>query len=89
MLITFLKILYYILSGYWYIMIGGVILSWLPGLMQYKFFSLIRNVSDWYLKPFQGRIILGVFDFTPIIGFMIYSGVLSILVTVVNSFYVI
>lgn len=87
MLITFLEILYYILSGYWYIMIAGVLLSWLPGLMQYKIFAIIRTISDWYLKPFQGKVILGVFDFTPIIGFMIYSGILSILNYVIYSFY--
>lgn len=89
MLITFLEILYYIFSGYWYIMIAGVLLSWVPGLYQYKIFRIIRNVSDWYLKPFQGKVILGVFDFTPIIGFLIYSGILSVLYNVIYSFYVI
>ena len=89
MLITFLEILYYIFSGYYYIMIAGVILSWLPGLLEYKVFRIIRNVSDWYLKPFQGKVILGVFDFTPIIGFVIYSGILSVLYNVIYSFYVI
>ena len=88
MLITFLEILYYIFNGYWYVMLAGVLLSWMPGLMRYKIFGIIRKVSEWYLKPFQGKIILGMFDFTPVIGFMVYSGILSVLYNVIYSFYV-
>lgn len=87
MLIVFLEILYYIFSGYWYIMIAGVLLSWLPGLLQYRVFSVVRSVSDWYLKPFQGKVVFGIFDFTPIIGFLIYSGILSVLYNVIYNFY--
>ena len=89
MLITFLEILYYILNAYWSIMIVGVFLTWVPSLMKYRIFRFIRTMTDWYLKPFQGKIILGMFDFTPILGFMIYSGVLSILYNVIYNFYVI
>jgi len=70
--------LYFILDIYWWIMIIGIILTWAPGFQNYKIPRIIREVSDWYLAPFHGKIVIGILDFSPIIGFMIYSGILSL-----------
>lgn len=85
--VTVLEILYHLLTFYWYIMLAGVILTWVPGLYQFKIARLIKEVSDWYLSPFEGKIIFGFIDFTPVIGFMIYSGCLSLLVEVLRIIY--
>lgn len=84
MLIKVLVVLYYILNIYWNIMTIGVILSWIPGVFKYRFPRLIRKVSDWYLYPFRGLLVFGFLDFTPIIGFLLYSGVLSLLLRTIN-----
>ena len=71
-----INILFQLLLFYNYILLGGIILSWIPGLYNFKFFRLIRKLSDLYMEPFSGYILLGPFDFTPIIGFMLYDGLI-------------
>ena len=71
-----INILFKILLFYNYILIGGILLSWIPGLYKFKIFRMIRKMSDWYMEPFSGYIVLGPIDFTPIIGFMLYDGLI-------------
>lgn len=71
-----INILFQLLLFYNYILLCGIILSWIPGLYNFKFFRLIRKLSDLYMEPFSGYILLGPFDFTPIIGFMLYDGLI-------------
>jgi len=69
-------ILFKLLTFYNYILIGGIILSWIPSLYKFGIFRLIRKMYNWYMEPFSGYLILGPLDFTPIIGFMIYDALL-------------
>lgn len=70
-----IAILYQILVWYNFILIGGIILSWFPMLYRFKIFRILRIMSDWFMGPFHGYLVLGPIDFTPIIGFMIYDGI--------------
>ena len=70
-----ITILFQLLLFYNTFLIGGIILSWFPMLMRFRIFRWIRIISDWYMEPFQGYLIFGPLDFTPIIGFMIYDGI--------------
>ena len=71
--------LYYLLAGYGFIMMLGVILSWLPGLQQYKIPRLIRKATNWYLWPFRGLLVIGMVDFTPAIGLILYQTIVGLL----------
>jgi len=65
--------LYYILLGYFYILIADVLLSWLPEIRRTRFGQLIHQIANPYMRLFRGWIVVGMFDFTPIIGFIIYQ----------------
>ncbi len=69
-------ILFQILMFYNYIIIAGLILSWIPVLYRFRIFRIIRKMCDWYMEPFYGYVVIGPIDFTPIIGFMIYDAIL-------------
>jgi len=71
-----INVLFQILLFYNYILIAGIFLTWLPMLYNFKFFRIIKKMSDWYIEPFSGYLILGPIDFTPIIGFIIYDGLI-------------
>lgn len=73
-----INVLLYILYAYNFILIAGVIMSWLPFLYNFKIFRLIAIVGNWYMEPFRGVIVLGPLDFTPIIGFFLYDGIVSL-----------
>ncbi|HQA19591.1 MAG TPA: YggT family protein [Bacilli bacterium] len=73
-----LVILYYILFYYHYIMVAGVILTWIPSLYNYRLFQLIHYLSDGYLGYFRGKLVIGFIDFSPIVGFSLYFLLLEI-----------
>ncbi len=75
-----IKALYYLLTGYGFIMMLGVILSWLPGLQQYKIPRWIRKATNWYLWPFRGFLVIGILDFTPAIGLILYETIVGLLI---------
>ena len=75
-----IKALYYLLTGYGFIMMLGVILSWLPGLQQYKIPRWIRKATNWYLWPFRGFLVIGILDFTPAIGLILYEKIVGLLI---------
>lgn len=74
-----IRLLFDILQIYYYFLIAGILLSWLPFLYQYKIFRAIRKIGDWYMGPFSGVLVLGPIDFTPIVGFIVYTGILELL----------
>ncbi|HOD61644.1 MAG TPA: YggT family protein [Bacilli bacterium] len=74
-----IKALYYLLLGYGFIMMLGIILSWLPGLHQYKIPRMIRKATNWYLWPFRGFLVIGILDFTPAIGLILYETIVGLL----------
>ena len=65
--------LYYILNFYFYFMLITIILSWIPGIQGSKFYQFMRKISDVYIGKFSGWLVVGIVDFTPIIGFVIYE----------------
>lgn len=76
--------LFYILHSYFYFMIAVVILSWVPGIREYKWFRTCEKISDFYLGRFRGLIVIGYLDLTPILGFFIYQMALRGIVLLVN-----
>lgn len=80
-----LYVLYRILQVYYYILIASVLLSWIPELKQSKFGQLVDRIADPYMRLFRGYLIIGVLDFTPILGFLLYSFGLSALGALINT----
>lgn len=79
-----INLLFQIISFYNTFLIAGIILSWIPFLYKYKFFRGIRKICDWYLGPFSGIIVIGPLDFTPIVGFLLFDGLLTAIVFLWN-----
>lgn len=87
MLVTLLQCFYYLLNAYWSVMTIAIILSWIPGLLNYRIPAFIYQVGTAYLKPFMGKIVIGFIDVTPIIGFVVYSVALKFLSIVLTILY--
>lgn len=75
----FLISLYYLLNLYSLIILISIIMSWIPNAYNTKFGNAIYQISNWYMKPFRGWLVLGILDFTPIIGIAIYEFILGII----------
>ena len=73
MLVTLLSFLYYILQIYFYILIGYVLLSWVPELRESKFYYYLHLIANPYMRLFRGFLVFGGMDFTPILGFLLYN----------------
>ena len=73
-----INILLYILYAYYYVMMAGVLLTWVPFLYKFKIFRLIAIMSNWYLGPFKGVLVLGPIDFTPLAGFFLFDGIIKL-----------
>lgn len=73
LLINTLNIIYFALLFYFYVLIGSVLLSWLPELKRSKIGQFIDRLANPYMRLFRGLIVVGMFDFTPIVGFLIYQ----------------
>ncbi len=79
-----INILLSIISFYNAFLIAGIILTWIPFLYKFKFFRGIRKICDWYLGPFSGVLVLGPLDFTPIVGFVLFDGLLHAILYLLN-----
>lgn len=75
----FLYGLYVLLWIYQAIILISIIMSWIPNAYNTKFGNAIYQISNWYMKPFRGWFVLGILDFTPIIGIGIYQFILQLL----------
>jgi len=71
--------LYYILLFYGFIIFVSIILSWVPNANDYKILRKIRQMGDWYLWFFRGKLILGSIDFTPMVGLFLYQYIVSLI----------
>lgn len=71
--------LYYLLRIYYFVMFAGIIMSWIPSSMNYSFCRFIRRMTDWYLGFFRGRLVLGIFDFSTLLGIILYEGIIDLL----------
>jgi len=80
-----LIIIYRILQVYYYFLIASVLMSWIPELKRSKFGQIIDRIADPYMRLFRGYLIIGVLDFTPILGFLLYSFGLQALVFLINT----
>jgi len=69
----FLKIIKYALQYYYYILIASILLSWIPELKRSTVGQFIDKLANPYMRIFRGWIVIGVMDFTPIIGFLFYQ----------------
>lgn len=68
-----LTYLYYALRAYFYVLIASVLLSWLPEIRRTRLGAFIDRLADPYMRIFRGLVVIGMFDFTPILGFLIYQ----------------
>jgi YggT family protein len=68
-----LTLLFFILQAYFYLMITFILLSWFPSVHESKIFYYLYVITNPYLRIFRGVLVFGTLDFTPIVGFMIYS----------------
>lgn len=80
MLSTVLTILYYILIGYGVILGLNIIFSWIPFVYNYKIPRVIRTIGSWYLSSFRGVLVVGIFDFTTMIGIFLYYLILDFVI---------
>lgn len=83
-MILSLTVIYWLLQTYFLFIGLNILLSWFPGIYEYKFFRVTNKISNWYLGPFHGGIVLGTFDFTSIIGLAIYQFALNRLFYLIN-----
>lgn len=72
-MLLFLVLLGYALQGYYWVLIASVLLSWIPELRNTGLYRIIRGIADPYMRLFRGLLVFGMMDFTPIIGFLLYS----------------
>ncbi len=73
MLPTILSILHTILTIYFFMMIAYILLSWVPEIRQSRFYYILHLIVNPYMRIFRGLIVIGNFDFTPIIGLLFYN----------------
>lgn len=84
MVVTVLIVVYRILQVYFYILIGSILLSWLPELRETQIGRFIHALANPYMRVFRGLLVFGMFDFTPIIGFIIYQVGMNYLAQMIN-----
>ena len=68
----FLEIIEILLRYYYYVLIASIFLSWIPDLKRSTIGQYIDKLANPYMRIFRGWIVIGVMDFTPLIGFMFY-----------------
>ena len=68
-------VLYYghmILTIYFYLMIGAIVVSW-TSLRTTKAYAVLKQITDPYLNLFRGKLIAGSIDFGPMLGLVLYE----------------
>ena len=77
--------LYYLMYGFLGLISITIIASWIPPLYNLKMFRIFRRVTDTYMQPFHGMLVLGFLDFTPIIGIVLLEFLINAYVGLINS----
>ncbi len=85
-MIVLLEIIYYLLTVYFYMLIAYILFSWVPELQQTRFYQVLHQIADPYMRIFRGLLVFGQFDFTPIVGFLLFRIGLSALWQFIQSF---
>jgi YggT family protein len=62
-----------LLEVYFYLMIATILLTWFPEATKSKWYEVLYQITSPYLRIFRGVVVIGQFDFTPIIGFLVYQ----------------
>ena len=83
----FLEIIYQTLTYYYYILIASILLSWIPDLKRSRMGQFIDKLANPYMRIFRGWIVIGIMDFTPIIGFIFYQFGLNALGQMLSQMY--
>ncbi len=77
-----LIILYFLFQIYGGVMVLGIILSWF-GSFDNRLVRIIRKISSWYLGAFEGMIVIGRLDLSPMIALGAYEFILGLLMRVI------
>lgn len=75
--------IYWALRIYFYIIIASILMSWIPELRRTKIGQIIDRIAQPFMNIFRGIIVIGMFDFTPMIGLFLYQIGLSYLLQMV------
>jgi YggT family protein len=76
-----LALIYWLLQLFYYLLIGRIIMSWIPSINWYdQPFRLLYSITEPVMAPFR-RLIppIGMMDISPIILFLLLQFVLGIL----------
>jgi len=84
-MVLLLTIVYWMLKVYYWILIAFVLGSWIPELRNTKIYRVIYNLANPYMRLFRGFLVIGMMDFTPILGFMLYSFGLTYLAQMIGT----
>ena len=84
-LINFLYGLILAMRIYYYVLLAGIVIGFIPNHDRILPLHIIRKASDAYIGPFRGLLVFGFFDFTPIIGFLLYNFIYGSLVGLFNQ----
>ena len=67
---------YYLMQAYLGLIVLNIVFSWFPAIYNISFFRGLRKISDAYIGVFSGYFTIGFFDLTPVIGIIIYEGLM-------------
>lgn len=73
---TFLMILSYLylaLNLYLSFITIVLVLSWIPGITEHRWFAFCQKIADFYIGRFHGLVVFGNLDFTPILGIILFE----------------
>jgi len=74
----FLIAVYYILQAYLLVIALYCILTWFPKLRFTRFFGIIEKIVYPFMKIFSGRLVIGGFDLSVMLGFGIIQYLLGL-----------
>lgn len=82
---VFFEFILVLLQIYYYMLIATILLSWFPDLRTTGWYQSLQRLTQPYLRLFQGLLVFGQLDFTPILGFIFYQFGLSAFQAFVSS----
>ena len=74
-IISSIYILLWVFDGLVFI---GILLTWIPGLINTKVGSLFYGMSNWLLYPFRGWLVIGFIDIGPILGLVAFNFIMNV-----------
>ena len=77
--------IYYLMYGFLILIAINMLFSWFPGIYRFKFAKVLWMISDTYMHPFHGVLVLGILDFTPLLGVITFELLIQAYIYLVNS----